>query len=122
MTIEVNYKELPNTIKKVVMETNFHRYGLLEDACETVCLKICDNLKKESPKNTKKYSKSWRYKRVNFLKYKVYSKSYRLTHLLEYGHLNRNGTRTKSIPHIKKNENYGMKKLIKYFKQIYDME
>lgn len=55
------------------------------------------------------YAKSWSTK--NGKKYtNVYSKVaynkkyYRLTHLLEFGHANRDGSRTQAIPHIRETE------------------
>jgi len=38
---------------------------------------------------------------------------YRLTHLLEFGHANRNGTRTQPIPHIRATEDKYREKFIK---------
>ena len=90
--------------------------------------KACSELKSISPKSKEKvqlkkyangtreyqfpgsYAESWstkqkektqnRYSRV------AYNKNYyRLTHLLEFGHINRDGTtRSKKIPHIRKTE------------------
>ncbi len=55
------------------------------------------------------YSKSWFIKKGQKAR-DIYSKIvynrdyYRLTHLLEFGHANRDGSRTKPIPHIRKTE------------------
>ncbi len=61
-------------------------------------------LKSSSPVKTGDYQKSWG-KQIKYKPYGaegiVYSKKeYRLTHLLEFGHANRDGGRTKAIPHI----------------------
>lgn len=64
-------------------------------------------LKKNSPKDTGGYAKTWKYEKNGHIQgvYKyattVYNeKNYRLTHLLEYGHQKRGGGRTKAQPHI----------------------
>lgn len=44
----------------------------------------------------------------------AYNKAhYRLTHLLEFGHANRDGSRTKPIPHIRSTENKYKEKFVK---------
>lgn len=70
-----------------------------------------------APKRTGKYKKSWRKKKVResstYLEVEVYSsKRYMLTHLLEHGHANRYGGRTKAMPHIKPAEDAGEEKLM----------
>lgn len=66
------------------------------------------DLKATSPKRTGDYARSWKCdmkesrgsKRKN--KLVVYNKDhYRIAHLLENGHANRNGGRTEGIPHVK---------------------
>lgn len=44
-------------------------------------------------------------------------KYYRLTHLLEFGHANRDGSRTKPIPHIRSTEDKYREKFIKELEQ-----
>ena len=63
------------------------------------------------------YSKSWSVRNGKKAK-EIYSKvaynreHYRLTHLLEFGHANRDGSRTKPIPHIRKTEDKYREKFI----------
>lgn len=64
-------------------------------------------LRQTSPKRTGEYAKSWRVTKEEGsfgenAKYIIHNKKhYRLTHLLENGHLSRNGKRVKAITHIK---------------------
>lgn len=77
-----------------------------------------NELKQESPKLTGDYAKGWRLKKdkigKNRYTVKIYNKTdYQLTHLLEFGHVTRNGGRTKANPHIRPVE----EKYIKIFEQ-----
>lgn len=86
----------------------------LEDRLETIGAESVEEVKRLAPvyegdnKNTPKgsYKRSWTYtvtKERGKIEVNVHSKNknYRLTHLLENGHLTRNGTtRSKAMPHI----------------------
>jgi len=84
-----------------------------EDVIETVdeiTKKARDELKQNSPRGkgtrSNPYYKGWAIK-LNKKRSGVYHKviwnktNYQLTHLLEFGHVTRNGGRTKAIPHIR---------------------
>lgn len=89
-----------------------------------------NELKQISPKSNKtvklkggktvepgSYAKSWSVKTGKSYR-DLYSKivynreHYRLTHILEFGHANRDGSRTKPIPHIRKTEDKYREKFI----------
>lgn len=61
-------------------------------------------LKQTSPKLTGSYARGWRLKKTTFGHIVHNATDYQLTHLLEYGHVNRDGSRTKAYPHIRKVE------------------
>lgn len=98
--------------------------GISDKAIEVAdeCINKLKNTKGTYKIRTGKYNKSWDKKVTkgsNFVNVKVHNKKhYRLTHLLENGHITRNGKRTKSFPHIAPVEDYGTKK---YEKEVEDL-
>ena len=61
-------------------------------------------IEQDSPKNRPRYAKGWRIKKTP-KKLIIHNKTdYQLTHLLEHGHVLRNGDRFQGIPHIRRNE------------------
>lgn len=76
----------------------------IADELEEIGKDTVDELKSASPKDTGKYAGGWRYTKDKLHgehRLTVSNRIYQLTHLLEHGHLNRDGTsRTAAIPHI----------------------
>ena len=71
---------------------------------------LAEKIRNDSPEYTGEYKNNWKTKngKANGLKIEnaiVYNDSptYRLTHLLEYGHIASNGKRVGQKPHIKSN-------------------
>lgn len=100
--------QLSDAVAKILEETTIEIQERVNEEAEGIAKDVCDNLKRHSPKDTGKYAKSWtvdeRETKKLFTSYKHYvvknDKRYRLTHLLEHGHLNRDGSRTPAKEHI----------------------
>lgn len=97
----------------------------IEGVIDAVTDEAIVKLKKASPKDTTKYSRSWIYRTT----YKtgrygntIHSKRYMLTHLLEKGHKTRRKytgkARAKEIPHIGAVERWAAKEAEKRVAQI----
>lgn len=78
----------------------------VNESAQKAAKEAVKNLKQNSPKRSGKYASSWKSKKemqsLGEEVYTVYNKDhYRLTHLLENGHINKKtGTRTKAVSHI----------------------
>jgi hypothetical protein len=73
-------------------------------AAEETAKELVANLKAGSPKRTGKYSKGWKVTRQGNT-FTAHNRTHpTMTHLLENGHLNRDGSRTPGQPHIAPNE------------------
>lgn len=73
----------------------------LDQAKDEISKEAVSALKATSPNRSGDYAKNWSRKKTKY-GWIVFNKdpTYRLTHLLEFGHMMRNGGRTKAIPHI----------------------
>ena len=75
-------------------------------------------IQQEAPVRRGNYRKSWAIKKNSPSSYTVYSKKYPLTHLLENGHILRNGKTSKPFKHISKGEEYAQSELPKQIEKI----
>ncbi|WP_173328421.1 HK97 gp10 family phage protein [Ruminococcus flavefaciens] len=101
--------------------------GIIEIGQEAVeQIKVLAPAYEGSNKNTPKgaYRRSWKYRvdrQRGRIEVTVHAKSphYRLTHLLENGHLNRDGTtRSKAIPHVSIVNSLAQKKVDKLLEEL----
>jgi hypothetical protein len=97
----VSIDNLANEIAKHLKEFTSFVEDEVEIAKEEVSKIAVAKLKETSPKLKGKYAKGWaRIKLGNGII--IYNKtSYQLTHVLEHGHVNRDGSRTQGIAHIR---------------------
>ncbi|BBN99160.1 HK97 gp10 family phage protein [Sporolactobacillus terrae] len=95
-----------NRLTDAIMdELKYYTEGVgekLDQAKDTVSKEAVSELKSNSPKRTGDYAKHWSRKKTAH-GYVVYNRdpTYRLTHLLERGHMNRDGSQTAARVHIK---------------------
>ena len=103
-----------------VMEELTEYNALAQETMKKAVTKAGQTVRKEiqsgAPVRTGKYAKSWTAKKTREsstrLEVTVYSPSrYMLAHLLEHGHAQRNGGRTRAFPHIAPAEEAGEKQL-----------
>lgn len=89
-----------------------------KEVCKEVAKEALAEIKKNSPKQHGKYKRGWRSK-VSFensedIRITIYNKTdYQLIHLLEYGHVNRDGTRTQVKEHVRPAEWKATRELLK---------
>lgn len=104
--------DLADEIAKALAEYSEELAEEIDEAAEEVTDKTVKELQETSPKKKGKYAKSWAKKRLKSGQWVVYSKGphYRLTHLLERGHVLKNGGRAKAHVHIAPAEQHAIEK------------
>ena len=121
---KVQINNLANEVTKILTEYSEE----VTNECKNVVSKIAEQTNTEIKnhcnfKGTGKYIKSFklttsfedaRNKRITW---HVRSPHYRLTHLLEFGHITRNGGRTRSFPHVRYGDEYVKTNLPKKIKE-----
>ncbi len=104
--MSVSVDGLSDAIMDVLMDYCEEEEEIIDDGLDKISQEVVNSLKSDPviPERTKKYKKSFYYKKVakglGFKRNVVANKRYSLTHLLERPHLTRNGTtRTRAFPH-----------------------
>lgn len=107
-SIVIKANQFSEAVNKVLQEYSEEVDAVLERCATEVAENAVSELKSTSPKRAGKgggkYAKSWNVKREKSrlgVSVIVYNKGHaQLTHLLEFGHVNRDGSRAREFPHI----------------------
>lgn len=112
MATKVEVNEMANEVVKWLTEYSEEVTEVAKEVVDKVAEECFDEVKNHITWKDKKYSqsfainKSFDDKRNRRRTWYVKSPHYRLTHLLEFGHVTRNGGRTKAYPHVKYGDEY----------------
>lgn len=101
----VNVDALSSAIGDILSEYQDEVADAVNEISKEIAKEAVKKLKIESPKLSGKYKKNWAVKEQEYYggisNFVIHNKKeYRKTHVLEYGHMNRDGTRTEAEPHI----------------------
>ncbi|MGD7051423.1 HK97 gp10 family phage protein [Sutcliffiella horikoshii] len=111
--------DLSKEIAKILAEYTTEVTEGLEKAKEETAKETVTHLKSgREPKLTGDYLAGWASKKVGTTQVVHNKTDYQLTHLLEKGHVNRDGSRTKAIPHIKPAEEEAIKEYLKKVEKV----
>ena len=97
--------DFASDVKKILEQYQVNAIEVMNEVIDEVAKEGSKRLRQSSPRRTGKYAKGWTQtveKGRLTISAVIHGKSgtYQLAHLLENGHLTRNGGRTKAISHI----------------------
>ncbi|MEK4494494.1 HK97 gp10 family phage protein [Ureibacillus sp. FSL W8-0352] len=109
----INVNQLARELNKQLQQYTNDVVEQIEKSAKEIGKEGVKKLKETSPKRTGEYADGWRLKQTNEGYVMHNATHYQLTHLLENGHLNRDGSRTAPQPHIAPVEKETIDKFLK---------
>lgn len=104
MTKKVGVFDVQSEINKLLNDYGDEVIDALKESIDETAKESVSKLKQKGDFKGRKYKSSWKSKneasRLNYGVVIFNEKHYRLTHLLEFGHVKQNGGRTRAFPHI----------------------
>lgn len=111
-------QDLASQIAKSLADYSTEVEEKTDKIAEEIAEETVQELKTTSPKRYGKYAKTWKKKKIGKGSFVVHNENYRLPHLLEFGHIKRNGGRVSGIAHIKPAEEKAIENFEKRIKEI----
>lgn len=113
MASKIEINEMASAITKLLTEYNEEVTEIAKEVVDDVAEQVMEETKSHITWKDKRYSKSFELtksfedKRNKRITWHVKSPHYRLTHLLEYGHITRDGVNsTRKFPHVRYGDEY----------------
>ena len=103
-------QDLASQIAKALADYSTEVEEKVDKIAEETAEETVQELKATSPKRGGTDAKTW--------KFGVHPPNYRLPHLLEFGHIKRNGGRVSGIVHIKPAEDHAIENFEKKLKEL----
>ena len=115
MNIQVD--QFSSSIQKLLQEYGDQVRDLVDEIIPETGKEAKKQVKQESPQRTGAYARSWavqnKKSRLGVTSEVHNKEKYRLTHLLEYGHIAANGRRVGARPHIAKVNEWAVNELFR---------
>lgn len=114
---DISLEDFATQLTEACMTYTEETVEKVESGIEQIGKEATAEVKSLSPVDEGKYKRSWtcnieKAKGTFVVTVHVKGKEYRLTHLLEYGHMNRDGTsRARAFPHIEKANEHAHEKV-----------
>lgn len=111
--MNISVDDLPDVLADIFEDYSTKVTATVDEVSKTVADELRDSISKDAPRKTGTQADSWEVstpdrktlRRYFGQKFVVHSDDYRKVHLLENGHVTRDGTsRTKAIGYVSKNE------------------
>jgi hypothetical protein len=107
-----NTENIAGEIQKALKAYVYEVSNEIDMAKNNVSKELRKNLEMDSPEQTGSYKKGWRIKKFKNTNIVHNKTDYQLTHLLEHGHVNKDGGRTDKRIHIRPNEEKAVKEFL----------
>lgn len=124
MSKKVDLEDMGSELVKILVSYDEEVTEATKKAVDEVASGVMREIKSHVTWNDVKYSRSFELKTIydnnrgKYIIWHVKSPDYKLTHLLELGHITRNGTtRSKEFPHVKFGDEYARNNLERLVKE-----
>jgi hypothetical protein len=107
--------EISGIGQEIQRQLRYYARGVSEkvnDAMAEVTDVLKQDVTRDSPERRPRYKKGWRIKKGKNSLILHNKTDYQLTHLLEHGHVLRNGERSEGKPHIRPNEEKAVREFL----------
>ena len=121
MAKRVKPEDMSSEMRAILADYMSDMNEVVYDTIDDIAKDMLKEIKLRSPRSTGDYAKGWKIEKIdktfNVKRILWNRTNYQIVHLLEHGHVGRDGGRVKAYPHIKPVEDKYEKKITEYFEK-----